>query len=186
MPSTVGSNGSPVCRSRPTTLPSACSSWSKIWRVGEQYTYNIQTYLQSYNHILNVEPAVLSQCLRDNKKGIGKSLNTHLDTTLCALLHCSTQMCRTRYFKGSSARDQCFILNGILHSTETVTKSILDLLYSVGVWTFDEKRDRFGVFNFLDECELLLSESMFINESSPTQNWRHKVIYGILCSTATS
>jgi hypothetical protein len=55
----------------------------------------------------------------------------------------------------------------------------------VGVWTFDEKRDRFGVFNFLDECELLLPESMFINESSPTQNGWYKVIYGILRSTTT-
>ena len=95
-------------------------------------------------------------------------------------MRCARNLERTR------ARNECLVLERILHRTKAVTKGVLRLLDRMWVWPLDEKRYAFGILDILDERVLLLAESVLVHETCPAENVRGEIVDGVLGNAAAN
>ena len=90
--------------------------------------------LQGNNDILGVKPAVLGKHLWDNQEGLGEGNDSHAGLAINGVVVLE-KVGRAAQLKSSSTRDNRLVLNGVLHSTQTIPDSVMDLLDGVLVGT---------------------------------------------------
>jgi hypothetical protein len=93
-------------------------------------------------------------------------------------------VCVCSDLEGTTTRYNAAIDNHVVDATETVTDGILDLCNGVCVGTLDEKSDRLGLLDILDESVLLLAELVLVDISGVTKNIGCQVVDTVLSDTS--
>ena len=92
-------------------------------------------FLQGDDRILDVEPTVGGERLRDDQQGLGESCHSELLTTLGLRLGLFVQVLRAGDLERAGTGDEGFVFDGVLDRSETVPDGIRDLSDGVPVGT---------------------------------------------------
>ena len=86
--------------------------------------------------LLHVKTAVFDQCFWDREELLGEDFDSIFLFCLLHGFHMIYQVIVLSDFKLTSTRHERFILNLILNLSHTILSSILNLIYTVFVWTY--------------------------------------------------
>ena len=127
------------------------------------------------------------ESLGNNEKSIGKGINTPLGLALDCLAECfAVQVCVCGDLEGTTTRYNATVDDHVVDTAQTITDGVLDLSDGVCVGALDEKSDRLGLLDILDESVLLLSELVLVDIAGVTKDIGCEVVDAVLSNTAAN
>lgn len=133
---------------------------------------------------MGVEARVLGESTRHNKQSFSKAVYTNLYFAADLLSSELIQVFGARNFESAGTGQHALILNSVDDCTETIADRVSCLGDRIIVGSLDKNRAGEGVLNSLDECVLVLSESLLVDYFGKTEISLSHIVDGVELLTA--